>query len=149
MPDIIDNAYVVVDFANGARGMLDLCMFGEGSRWQEIVSVSGDKGRVDARIPGPARLWPDAESHHAEVELSPRNRIGARVDRVEEDQALLVAGDHFGSTFYQHQQFCEMVREGRSNPEVSLLDGLWAVAVGEAAEISAREGRAVDVETGL
>jgi hypothetical protein len=34
-PDILDNAYVTVDFANGARALLDLCMFaprGEASR---------------------------------------------------------------------------------------------------------------------
>ncbi|MCB2144757.1 MAG: Gfo/Idh/MocA family oxidoreductase, partial [Rhodobacteraceae bacterium] len=30
MPDIIDNAFVTVDFASGARGMLDLAMFAEG-----------------------------------------------------------------------------------------------------------------------
>ncbi len=30
-PDILDNAYVVVDFAGGARGLLDLCMFAEHS----------------------------------------------------------------------------------------------------------------------
>ena len=30
-PDIIDNALVVVDFAGGARAMLELCMFAEGS----------------------------------------------------------------------------------------------------------------------
>jgi hypothetical protein len=29
-PDILDNAYVVVDFASGARALLDLCMFAEG-----------------------------------------------------------------------------------------------------------------------
>ena len=33
-PDIIDKAFVIVDFENGARGMLDLCMFAEGSHWQ-------------------------------------------------------------------------------------------------------------------
>ncbi len=28
-PDILDNGYVIVDFDNGARSMLDLCMFAE------------------------------------------------------------------------------------------------------------------------
>ena len=32
-PDIIDNAYVIVDFASGKRAMLELNMFAEGSRY--------------------------------------------------------------------------------------------------------------------
>ncbi|MEM1314835.1 MAG: Gfo/Idh/MocA family oxidoreductase, partial [Pseudomonadota bacterium] len=51
-PDILDNAYVVVDFAGGARAMLDLCMFAEGSEWQETVSLTGDAARIDAMVPG-------------------------------------------------------------------------------------------------
>jgi len=43
-PDIIDNAYVIVDFENGARGMLDLCMFSEGAEWQETVTVTACRG---------------------------------------------------------------------------------------------------------
>lgn len=46
MPDILDNAYVVVDYENGARGMLDLCMFAEGSRNEQEICVVGDKGKV-------------------------------------------------------------------------------------------------------
>ena len=33
--DIIDNGYVIVDFENGMRAMLELCMFAEGSRYQD------------------------------------------------------------------------------------------------------------------
>ncbi len=46
MPDILDNAYVVVDYENGARGMLDLCMFAEGSRNEQEICVVGDIGKV-------------------------------------------------------------------------------------------------------
>lgn len=34
VPDILDNGYVIVDFASGARACLELCMFAEGSRFQ-------------------------------------------------------------------------------------------------------------------
>jgi hypothetical protein len=30
--DILDNAFAVVDFENGCRALLDLCMFAEASR---------------------------------------------------------------------------------------------------------------------
>jgi predicted dehydrogenase len=65
-PDIIDNAFVIVDFANGMRAMLDLCMFAEGSYWQEQISVVGDVARVDALIPGPARFSRDGKERNSE-----------------------------------------------------------------------------------
>jgi hypothetical protein len=46
VPDIIDNAYVIVEFDNGSRGMLDLCMFAEGSKNEQEISVVGEIGKV-------------------------------------------------------------------------------------------------------
>lgn len=47
VPDILDNAYVIVEFENGSRGMLDLCMFAEGSRNEQEIAVVGDTGKVN------------------------------------------------------------------------------------------------------
>jgi len=47
-PDILDNAYVIVEFENRARAMLDLCMFAENSVHQEEVSLVGAKGKIEA-----------------------------------------------------------------------------------------------------
>ena len=44
VPDIIDNAYVIIEFDNGARGMLDLCMFAEGRKNEQEISVVGHTG---------------------------------------------------------------------------------------------------------
>ncbi|MEM8750419.1 MAG: Gfo/Idh/MocA family oxidoreductase [Pseudomonadota bacterium] len=142
-PDIIDNAYVTVEFANGCRGNLDLCMFAEGSYWQEVVSVTGDKARIDACIPGPARFSADGKERHSEVILSDRVTKEPARETIDVDHAVLAAGDHHGSTFFQHQKFLQMVRSGNGQPEVSLEDGLWSVRVGEAAELSAKSGQAV------
>lgn len=143
MPDIIDNAFVTIDFASGARGMLDLCMFAEGAEWQEVISVSGEKARVEAFVPGPARFAPDGKERHAEIEVSDRATKRVTRETVHVDEAILGAGDHHGSTYYQHLKFAELVRSGRGTPEVTLEDGLWSVRVGEAAEHSARTGEAV------
>ena len=35
--DILDNAFVIVDYANGVRGMVDLCMFADATKNQEEV----------------------------------------------------------------------------------------------------------------
>lgn len=50
VPDIIDNAYVIVEFDNGSRGMLDLCMFAEGSRNEQEICVVGDIGKVQIQL---------------------------------------------------------------------------------------------------
>lgn len=144
-PDIIDNAFAVVDFASGARAMLDLCMFAEGSRWQELLTVTGEKARVEARVPGPGRFAPEGAEHHAEIVVSDRASKRETVERIEVDEVILKAGDHHGSTFYQHQKFFDLIKSGKGAPEVSLEDGFWSVLVGEAAEQSAREGRAIDL----
>ncbi|WP_112323115.1 Gfo/Idh/MocA family protein [Oceanibium sediminis] len=141
-PDVIDNAYVIVDFASGARAMLDLCMFAEGSYWQEVVSATGDLARVDARLPGPARFNPDGEERASQILISPRMKRDFRREDIQIDHAIASAGDHHGSTFFQHQRFAEMLRNGGA-PDVSVRDGRIAVAVGAAAEESARTGQAV------
>ena len=51
VPDILDNAFVIVDFDDGARGLLDLCMFAEATHNQEELSVVGPLGKVEALIP--------------------------------------------------------------------------------------------------
>lgn len=145
MPDIIDNAYVVLDFANGARGMLDLCMFAEGSFWQETVAVTGEKARVEAFVPGPARFSPDGKEREAEFVMSLRALKEEVREVVHVPEHILAAGDHHGSTFFQHEKFLELVRRGHGEPEVSLMDGYWSVLVGEAAEESARSGQAIDL----
>jgi predicted dehydrogenase len=60
------------------------------------------------------------------------------------DEAALKAGSHHGSTYYEHQKFIAAVR-GEGPVEVTADDGLRAVAIGMAAEISAREKRVVDM----
>ena len=59
----------------------------------------------------------------------------------------LAAGDHNGSTLYQHQKFNAVVR-GQGAVEVGLRDGLAAVIMGLAAQESARTGQAIDLRSG-
>ncbi|MCP4317303.1 MAG: Gfo/Idh/MocA family oxidoreductase [Hyphomicrobiales bacterium] len=140
--DILDNAYVIVDFENGKRGMLDLCMFAEGAYWQESVSVTGDKGRIDAFVPGPARFSSNGKERASQVVISPRECRAPITEEILVDEAILSAGDHHGSTYYQHEKFLHLIRQG-GQPEVSMEDGARAVKIGVAAEESARTGQPV------
>lgn len=146
VPDIWDHAYVIVDFESGLRAMLELCMFAEGSRYQEEISVVGPRGKIECLVPGPGRFWPAhlGPAPVPKVIVSPRNPAGPRELDVPVDPALLAAGDHNGSTFYQHRGFAQAAL-GQGPVDVGLTDGWWAVAMGMAAQESARTGRAVDL----
>ncbi|WP_374297064.1 Gfo/Idh/MocA family protein [Sphingomonas sp.] len=135
-PDIIDNSYTVVEFANGVRAMLDLCMFAEGAEHQEEISATGDKARLDVLIPpgdlifSPRIEWPAPKT--------------PEITHISVDDAAMRAGSHHGATYYQHAAFLAAVR-GEAPVQVTAEDGLRAVAIGTAAEISAREHRVVDM----
>ncbi len=142
--DIWDNGYVIVDFASGARAMLELCMFAEGAEYQEHVHAVGARGKIECFVPGPGRFWNPARGAAPVPHLlvSPRDQSAStRVD-VPVDAGLLAAGDHNGSTFYQHQRFLQVVR-GSGAVEVTLDDGIWSVRMGLAAQQSAAEHRAI------
>jgi predicted dehydrogenase len=143
-PDIWDNGYVIIDFAKGARAMLELCMFAEGSRYQEEISAVGPKGRIEALVPGPGRFWPKllGDAPVPQMIISPRAPKGPYVSEIPVDPTLLEAGDHNGSTYYQHQRFNAVVR-GEGTVEVTLADGARAIEIGLAAQESARTGQAV------
>lgn len=145
MPDILDNAFVIVDFRSGTRALLDLCMFADGAWFQEEFAATGDQARIEVRIPGPAHRWAPGEMRHAEIVTSPR--AGGQPQRrvVDVDEKILHAGSHHGSTYFEHLGFQRAIVAG-GPVEVTLQDGLKAVAIGLAAEQSARERRAIDVD---
>ena len=138
-PDIIDNAYVIVNFENGARSLLELCMFAENSDMQEELVATGNKGQIETSVPSD-------ESGKISSNLRIGMRDGeTRLETIEVDKKILEAGHHHGSTYYEHLAFLNAIKNN-SNPEVSLNDGLIAVAVGEAAEKSIKLKRLVKLE---
>jgi predicted dehydrogenase len=133
-PDILDNAYVVVEYDGGARALLDLCMFAEASRNEQEISVVGDLGKVEALV--------------TESVL----RIGRRSDgigRVTEvpvgDDRIAHQGLHHGASYLEHVDFLAAIRSGAA-PGVTVVDGLWSVVIGAAAHRSIELGRPVLIE---
>lgn len=148
-PDVLDNAYVIIDFANGQRAMLELNMFAEGSKYQEELCAIGELGKLEALVPGPGRFW-NADLGPAPVPKlihSPRNPAGPIETDIPVDPALLAAGDHNGSTFYQHLGFYKAVTEG-ATVQVTVEDGLKAVILGLAAQESIKTGKAMSITEG-
>ncbi len=135
-PDIIDNSYTTVDFENGVRAMLDLSMFADGAENQEEIIAVGDKARLDMLVPESVIVYSPRVGYRAE-KASERTHVAV-------DQAALEAGSHHGSEFYQHLAFLAAAR-GEGPVLVTADDGLRAVAIGVAAEISARDKRVVEM----
>lgn len=133
VPDIIDNAMVIVDYENGVRASLDLCMFAEGSTNAEELSVVGDIGKAEAFLP----------SKEFRLGARERGRDGVRSEVVTDDRVQW-EGFHHGSSYLEHLDFLQTCRSG-SSPVVSLDDGLWSVAVGVAAQRSIAERRVVEL----
>jgi predicted dehydrogenase len=132
-PDILDNALVIIEYANGVRGSLDLCMFAEGSENQEELSVVGDVGKAEAFLPS------------SMVRVG--TRAGWRASVVAEeviDESVAHEGLHHGSSYLELLAFLDAVRTG-SAPAVGVAEGLASVEVGVAAQRSIAEGRVVEL----
>jgi predicted dehydrogenase len=129
-PDILDNAYVIVDFDRGARGLLDLCMFAENSTHEMEIAATGDRGKAEAFLP------------QHELVLTWRDRNEPTTTRFEIDPRARESGTHHGSTLLEHLAFRDAIRSG-GRPLVTVEDGALAVAVGSAAERSVKERRPV------
>ena len=133
-PDILDNAFVIVDYPSGARALLDLCMFAEATDEQEEMSVVGERGKVEARMP----------SNTVHVGRRGEHFIGHVERHTAGDDRIAYHGFHHGSSFIEHAGFIEAIRTG-GEPAVTLDDGYWAVAMGVAAHRSIELGRPVQL----
>ncbi len=137
-PDILDNAYVIVEFDNGARGMLDLCMFAEASKNEREVSVVGTAGKLEAL---------DTESL---IRVGRRTEdIVSGINVVTEERVKATdvkhIGLHHGASYLEHVDFVEAIRDGRTEA-VTLRDGLISAAIGFAAHRSIDTGLPVRLD---
>eukprot|EP00938_MAST-03A_sp_MAST-3A-sp1_P000721 g721.t1 len=154
VPDIIDNAFTVVDWSNGSRSCLDLCMFAEASQNQEEISVVGSKGKIEAHAPAHGAIT-SADQDPPNVLIGTRREWKDRVDPPPPPlplQKLCVhapldvqkAGYHAGATYFELKAFYDAIHRGEPyKATVDVRDGTLAVAIGQAAHISIKESRAV------
>ena len=105
-PDIIDNGFVIVNFKNGVRSLLDLCMFAENSDMQEELSAVGDKGKIETFVPSSQS---GKASSYIRIGMRKGNKIKKELIKV--DKKILNAGHHHGSTFYQHLAFLKAINK--------------------------------------
>ena len=140
-PDILDSAYVIVEYPSGARAMLDLCMYAENSIDNEHIVIVGDEGKLESLLPALQLRYSRREDWGTrEVWGKPSGTgKGVSVRRVW-DTNIKYAGQHFGASYIEHQHFAAAIRSGAPS-EITLQEGLRCVATGLAAHRS--------IETGL
>jgi myo-inositol 2-dehydrogenase / D-chiro-inositol 1-dehydrogenase len=145
--DILDNAYVIVEYANGVRTMLDLCMFAEGGPNEQELVATGTLGKVEAFVPsGEVRVGMRGGPTRSN---GASTSAGIRVIDASHDERVNHMGFHHGASYLEHVDFAAAIRNN-TPPLVTLDDGLWSVAVGVAAHRSIEERRPIDlVELGL
>ena len=120
VPDILDNAYVIVDFADGRRALLDLCMFAEGSRWEQELVATGDAGKVEVNLPNFMEM---ARGREPEMVVGSRGPDWpVTVGPVPDDDRINYHGGHHGASYLEHVGFCDAIRSG-APPAVTVDDG--------------------------
>ena len=155
--NILDNAYVLVDFANGARALLELCMFAEASKHQEEVSLVGTLGKLEAFAPSHGMREDDESivnyrrgvrnplfaTEWDRYDPPPPEICGELVEEhVGVDKRLLEAGNHCGATYFEVSAFAKAALT-QQEPTVTLADGSIAVLMGLAAHRSIETGQPV------
>ena len=138
--DILDNAFVTIEFANGVRAMLDLCMFAEGGPNEQEIVFTGDLAKVEAFLPsGLLRIGIRGGTPRPNGEWTSREvrEVDAR-----HDERIAFAGFHHGASYLEHAAFVDAIRADVP-AAVTLEDGLWSMAVGAAAHRSIDEARPV------
>jgi predicted dehydrogenase len=143
--DMLDSAFVVLDYPNGARAMLDLCMFAENTVDKEHISVVGDGGKVESFLPSLELRHGKRSSvgNFKEWTYDASKTKDLTIKKVWDDR-IKYPGFHYGASYLEHLEFFHAMKEGH-NPEVSLEEGMRSVAVGLAAHRSIETGRVVEI----
>ena len=141
--DMLDSAYVIVEYASGKRAMLDLCMFAENTIDKEYISVTGDAGKIESFLPsleirhgkraavGNFKEWTYSAGKTKDLDI-----------RKVWDNSIEYLGFHYGASYLEHKKLHKAIVEG-GKPEVTLEEGLRSVATGLAAHKSIDESRPV------
>ena len=131
--DIIDNAFVVVEYENGIRANFNLCMFTP--LFYEEIILCGDDGRIKAwekeDFLSEEGLLTGMEIHKGEMKPS-------RISSPQYPKYIEITG-HNGATFIEHSYWIDNIK-GQKTDTATVSDGFWSVVVGCAAQRSLKAG---------
>ncbi len=137
--DMLDNAFVTIEYANGVQASFNLCMFAP-VYYEEVILV-GDQGRLKAYEEAP--LYPSNQpSNYMEVALGVDKPSRFSIPCYPK---MISDSGHSGATFYEHINLIDNI-EGKPTRTATVEEGFWSVVVGAAAEESVKSGQPVIVD---
>jgi len=137
--DILDNAFVIVTYANGVRASFNLCMFAP--MFYEEMVLCGDDGRL--KVSENEDFLPLAQTDtYLEIKCGDRkpSRVGAPCY-----PAFIQQSGHHGATYFEHVSFVDNI-EGKPTAAAIATEGFWSIVVGVAAETSVKTGQPVLID---
>jgi predicted dehydrogenase len=134
--DILDNAFVIVTYANGVRANFNLCMFSP-MFYEELV-LCGDEGRLKA-FENEDFLPEGRPETHLEILCGDH-----RPTMISQPcyPKFIQASGHYGATYFEHVNFINNI-ESKATRTATADEGFWSVVVGAAAEASVKAGKPV------
>lgn len=137
--DMQDNADVLIEFANGVRGSFSLNMFAP--LFREEMVLAGDKALLTT-----SEVFDPAAGQRASFDLSlAAHEPGISKRTQPRYPHFIESSGHAGATYMEHRAFVDRLR-GEKTAAATLLDGLWSVITGAAAQTSCETGEPVDIE---
>ncbi len=137
--DIDDHAFVIVEYANGARGSFTLNMFAP--HFYEELVVSGDSGRM---VASESFNFYQDEIARSEVTIEHGESGATRKTELAYARDVDQSGHH-GATFYEHIAFMDRL-DGKDSDAATPLQGLWSIIVAAAAQESVDTEQPVGIE---
>jgi predicted dehydrogenase len=136
--DILDNAFVIVNYENGIRASFNLCMFAP--LFYEELIVCGDDGRL--KTYEQVDFLPQSSSHtHLEI-MCGDNKPSRRA--TPNYPALIEQSGHHGATYYEHVNFVNNI-QGQPTQTATAREGFWSIVVAAAAQQSIQTGKVVTI----
>lgn len=137
--DILDNAFVLIEYANGIKASFNICMFTP-LFYEEIV-LCGDKGRLKG---WERQDFLAGKGLECGLELNCGELEPTRYITPHYQQHIEEAGHH-GATFFEHLNFVDNILNKKTET-ATVEDGFWAVVVGVAAEEAVKGGSPVEID---
>jgi myo-inositol 2-dehydrogenase / D-chiro-inositol 1-dehydrogenase len=134
--DILDNAVVTVNYANGVCASFNLCMFAP--MWYEELSICGDGGRIKTY---------EQKDYLPTVHPKIFMEVIAGVNGTSRYctpcyPTMISESGHSGATFYEHINLIDNI-DGKETNTATVEEGFWSVVVGAAAEESVKTGKPI------
>lgn len=137
--DIIDNAFVTLEYENGILASFALCMFAP--MFYEEIILCGDEGRLKAFENEDFLSLPKPKT---QLEILRGQNKPSRIT-TPCYPALIEASGHNGGTYFEHVHFIDKI-EGKETDTAKAEEGFWSIVVGAAAEESVKTGNSVNID---